>query len=123
MANMHVLTAANGVYRVVAHIPVPTGNNSAGIAWRTAIVASGIGGRTVLPAGDGTGGTISSAESTAITSTGSVYEDVADVDATLRGVLTTAPQLAAFLDAWYTARSAELTAQFQAQLKWWGQTR
>jgi hypothetical protein len=123
MANMHILLQSGGMFRIVAHIAVPAGNNSAGIAWQTVVVTSGVGGKTVLPAGDGTGGTISAAEKTAILTTGSVYEDVADLDVTQRGLNTTPAQPGAYLDLWYTARSAEVLGQLQRQLAWYGQTR
>ena len=68
MADIYVLTGNNaGELRVVFHFPVPNTNNAVGINFRTALIASGEGlredgRRTILPAGDDTGGTISTAE-------------------------------------------------------------
>ena len=127
MSNMHVLIQANGAFRIVAHVAIPAGANSAGVAWRTAVVNSGIGGRTILPAGDGTAGTISAAEATAITTAGSVFEDVTDLDlmhdVTLSGISATPSQLGGLLDAWYAGHAAVVLATLQNQLVWFGQTR
>jgi len=73
---MHILTKNGPEYTIAFHIPVPNTNNLAGVSYRTALVRSGIGGVTSLPDGDGTGGTISAAEKTAIMTTGSVFEVV-----------------------------------------------
>jgi hypothetical protein len=126
MSNMHVLTQHSGAFRIVAHIAIPVGNNTAGIAWRTALVASGLGGKTVLPDGDGTIGTISAAEKASIAA-GSVYEDVTDLDVThdqtAHGQALTGAQLAAIVDAWYAGHVTAVLASLQDQLVWFGQTR
>ena len=47
------------------HIAIPATNNTAGCPWRTVVLRNG-GGKTILPDGDGTLGTISAAEKTQI---------------------------------------------------------
>jgi hypothetical protein len=97
----HVLTGTDdgNSFRIVNHIPIPSAVNRVNVNYRTAIINSGLGGRTVLPDGDGTGGTISAAEKAAILA-GSLYEHVEDF-ATNPG--ETAAQLQARLDARYDA--------------------
>lgn len=71
MANIHVLTQDGSNYSFLFHVAVPGGVNASGIAWSTVLVNHAkLGGRTglgsVLPAGDGTAGTVSAAELAAI---------------------------------------------------------
>ena len=73
MADIHVLETHGGLVSVVLHIPVPDANNTVGVAWKTALLNSGMGGNTSLPDGDGTNGTISAPEKTLIES-GELYE-------------------------------------------------
>lgn len=119
MADYHVLTgsADGNSFTVVHHVPVPgSGNNRAGVQWRTALVNSGLGGKTVLPDGDGTGGTISAAEKAAITS-GALYEVVEQFD-THPG--ETAAQLRDRVDTRHTALVAQVQAQLQGRLTYFG---
>lgn len=122
MADYHVLTGsvdANS-FSVVHHIPIPgSGTNRAGVQWRTALINSGLGGRTVLPDGDGTGGTVSAAEKASIEA-GAVFE-VAEQVATHPG--ETALQLRDRIDARHTALVAAVQAQLQGQLSYYGFTR
>jgi hypothetical protein len=62
MANIHVLETDGPEFRVAAHVPISDDVNTAGVNWRTVVINSGRGGKTILPAGDGTGGTISDKE-------------------------------------------------------------
>jgi hypothetical protein len=101
------------------HIDVPAGNNSAGTAWTVVILNSGIGGTTRLADGAGTGGTISSAEKTSITS-GTVYE-VEQLVSLPPGMNAT--QANAFLDALHAAKVTEVQAQIQQRLPYFGYTR
>lgn len=78
MANMHILKKEGPEYTIAFHIDIPNTNNAAGLSFRTALLRSGIGGTTVLPAGDGTGGTISVAEKAQIDS-GARFEVVETV--------------------------------------------
>ena len=114
MANSHILEQlAPGRFRVVYHVAIPATNNAAGVAWRTAIVNSRDATRpvSVLPDGDGTGGTISAAEKAQLTS-GAVYEVVREEKG---------QTLAAFA-AMFTQRSAEILAALQARYAQYGRT-
>lgn len=115
MAEFHALAANNEVLRYALHVPIPNANNSAGLNWRTALLRSGAGGTTVLPDGDGTGGTISAAEKASIQS-GAIYEHQGEVALEL---VPPAGQLA-FLDALIAAETARVQAAIQSRLKWFG---
>lgn len=119
MAKAHVLDTAGGLTRVVFHVDVPTGNNSAGTAWASVLVNSSTGGTTVLPDGAGTGGTISAAEKTSIQG-GTVFEVVDRVQIPLG---LNAAQANAFLDAVHAAKVVEAQAQITARLTYFGFTR
>jgi hypothetical protein len=110
MANWHALTGTldGNSFQIVFHVTIPSANNAAGINYRTALVNSGLGGRTVLPDGDGTGGTISAAEKTSIQS-GALYEYAEDF-------ATNPGESAAALQARIDARHAALTTLLQGQL-------
>lgn len=101
MANWHALTGIEdgNAYTIVYHIPIPNSNNRVSVNYRTAIINSGIGGKTILPDGDGTGGTISAAEKSSIQS-GALYEHV---EPFLTNPGQTLGQLGAAVDARYTA--------------------
>ena len=122
MANIHVLERSGAQHRIVLHIAVPAANNGAGVSIRSASVNSKIGGTTILSDGDGTAGTISAAEKTNVT-TGAVLELVRSLDLTQGGTLTTGGQIAAFLDDYYAAVSAEVLADLQFKLAQFGRTR
>lgn len=114
MANVHVLESpAPGRFRVAYHVAVPATNNPAGVPWRTAIVNSRDATRpvTVLPDGDGTGGTISAAEKAQVVS-GALYEAVREEKG----------QGAATLAAQFALRSAEILAGLQARYAQYGRT-
>jgi hypothetical protein len=76
MSQWHVLGGdTNGnSYTVAFHLPIPSANNRAGVNYQTALVNSGIGGKTIMATGTGPG-QISSTEVTQIQA-GSVYEYV-----------------------------------------------
>lgn len=119
MSNMHILESSGGLIRIARHVTIPGGNNSAGVAWATAVINSGSGGTTVLRDGDGTAGTIAAAEKTSIQA-GSVVELVGDfyLPSGLSGA-----QILALLDADYTTNSASLLALLQARLQQYGRVR
>ena len=79
MSDIHVLLAAEtgDSIQVVFHFPVPDANNSVGVNYRTALVASGKGGTTTMTEGTGPG-QIVSAEKTAIEA-GEVYEHIRSI--------------------------------------------
>ena len=72
MANIHILSMDGTEFTAAYHLAIPATNNSAGVPWRTVVLRNGAG-TTVLPDGDGTGGTISAAEKAQIVS-GAVVE-------------------------------------------------
>ena len=123
MANWHALTGKDDAnsFTIVYHLAVPNSNNAVAINYRTALVNSGLGGRTILPDGDGTGGTISAAEKTSIQS-GALYEYVEPFATNPGQNLAT---LQAAVDARWTALSnaggAFLTA-LANRLKYFGAT-
>lgn len=119
---MHVLLQNNGQYSIVLHHPVPVGNNSAGFPWRTVIRTSGLGGKTILPSGDGTAGTISAAEKTNIETDGSIYEETVSWDVTRGGQLAGA-QILTFMDQLYANRTAQILGLLQQQLDQYGRVR
>ncbi len=102
----------NNRWRVVMHFPVPAGNNTAGVSWRDALVASGIGGTTILPDGDGTGGTISTADKVKIVS-GALLEHVESVRLGDGNPQSAAEEL-------YNSRKADKATQLQARLNQYG---
>jgi hypothetical protein len=123
MSEVHVLTAKGRNLELALHIPIPAGNNLAGVSWQSALVTSGLGGTTVLKDGDGTGGTISGTEKTAIVSTGSVFERVVsyDMGGDFDGLSTALKN--ARIDAVFAAAKAEAQSVLQARLQYFGYTR
>lgn len=119
MANIHALTVDGGQLTLVYHLAVPAGSNAAGVAWSAALVASGLGGATMLPDGDGTGGTISAAEKASLAA-GTLYEDTDTLN--LDGA-TTPAQRAAYVDARYTAATTRVQSELQRRLRYFGMTR
>lgn len=115
MAEFHALSANNEILRYVLHVPIPNTSNSAGLNWRTAVTRSGAGGTTVLPDGDGTGGTISAAEKASIQA-GAIYEHLGEVALEL---VPPAGQVA-FLDALIAAETSRVQTAIQSRLKWFG---
>lgn len=121
MAKVHILETMGGGTRLVYHITVSNGSNIAGISWVNATKNSGVGGTTILPDGDGTGGTVSSAEKTSIVA-GSVYEAVDTVG--IDQIRTdTAAHANVDLDALHAAKTTEVQALLQARLNTFGYTR
>lgn len=118
MADWHALTGSpdGNAFRICFHIAIPSVNNRAGINYRTALINSGIGGRTILPDGDGTGGTISTTEKANITA-GSVYEVVEDF-ATNPGEAAAA--LEARIDSYHTALTTRTQNNLAGVLTYFG---
>ena len=89
-----------GIWKVVLRFDVPDINNAVGINYRAALKNSGRDLTSVLKSGDGTNGTISSADQTLLTD-GVVFEHVIDLDLEGPGS-TTASQRAILRSAWAT---------------------
>lgn len=117
MSRLHVLDGTGGVYRIVVHQATPAGNNSAGVAWPTAIINAA---RNATSMVTGTGaGQIASAEATQIAA-GTVIEGVF----TFKDNPTwTAAQRNAALDAMATQTINETLARLADELKWFGAVR
>lgn len=119
MSDMHVLTGDGKTWRIVMHFAVPGGNNAAGVSWADALVNSGLGGTTVLPNGDGTGGTIVAAEKTAVEN-GTVFEHEADFRVESGG--NSAGNIRASLREFYAAERAGVMAVLSTSLRYFGAT-
>jgi hypothetical protein len=120
VANWHALTGSpdGNSFRIVYHVAIPATLNRAGISYQTALVNSGLGGKTTLPDGDGTSGTISAAEKTQVQA-GSLYEYAEDF-ATNPGEAAAALQ--ARVDARYTALVSLVQGWLAKQLTYFGYT-
>ena len=103
-------------FRIAYLIPIPNTNNRSGVNYRTAIINSGIGGKTVRADGDGTGGTISAADKSSITS-GAAYEYVEDF---ATNPSLNVSQLAAAVDARFTALTTIIQNELANQLQYFG---
>lgn len=122
MAEVHVLKQNGRNLELVLHIPIPAGNNSAGVAWQTALVNSGLVQPSVLKAGDGSGGTIDSTEVAALAN-GSLFERVVsyDMGADFDGLNGT--QKNSRVDGVFAAVQTDLQGRLQDRLKYCGYTR
>jgi hypothetical protein len=123
VANVHILERRGTRHRLALHIAVPNVANLSGTNYRQALVRAGLATpASVLLAGDGTGGTIEAAESSALAS-GGLVEELAELDVTQGGRLSGAAEIAAYLDAFYQARATEVLDRLQAALAQFGRTR
>lgn len=115
MSKLHVLTGDGGNnYTVVAHASTPVGNNSAGIAWNTA-VANALKPQTVMTVGPGAG-QISAAEANQVAS-GDVLEiQFQFTDNPSWDSNTRTTQLGLIADGAVT----RVTNDYAAKLKWFG---
>ncbi len=118
MADMHIIDGdGKKSWRVVMHFDVPDINNDIGISYRTALVTSGLARLSILPDGDGSGGTIDADEKAALAA-GTVYEHV--VAANLDGTGTTNASRIASLKALYSAAETETVNNLKRRLKLFG---
>lgn len=115
MSDFYILESAKNKKTVntVFHIPIPTGNNIAGVAWRTALV-SHLGGADAITSIliD-----ISTAELDAMKA-GELYEQIKTVRFSST-TLTDAQRLAQ-VEAAYNAAQADALPTLQARLKYYG---
>ncbi len=125
MADMYVLTGNNSnEWTIVMHFTVPDVDNAVGINFRTALVNSGIGlgedgRRTILPTGDDTGGTISTAEE-ALLDSGERFEHVGSFRAESGGTSNAA--IRASIREFYAAQNTSVQAKVASQLRYFGHT-
>jgi hypothetical protein len=119
MAEIHVLTTTGGKVRFALHIPIPSANNSVGVNWRTALVNSGVGGKTELKDGDGTAGTIDNVEKPLIVS-GALYETFVEKGLPSNWGAMNGAQRNAWLDALYNANQNNLRLALEGRLGLFG---
>ncbi len=126
MANeIRVLTGDNSDrWTLVMHFLVPDVNNVVGVNYRTAIVNSGLGQhedgrRTVLPSGDGTGGTIDATRE-ALLDSGEMFEYVASYRVESGG--TSNAQLQSAIQEFYDSQNAAVQASVGSRLRYFGHT-
>lgn len=114
MANVHVMTIDGNEVAVVMHFAIPATNNLSAVPWQT--IAGRFYGKTSLPDGDGTAGTISAAEKTSITA-GALVEQ------TQTFKLGTNAPTGAQIDTAFSAAQSDFVAAFQARYNRYGFTR
>jgi hypothetical protein len=114
MSNVHVISNDGKIWNAIFHIAIPSANNAAGVPWATVMLRNGYG-KTSLPDGDGTLGTISASEKTGVLA-GSVIE----VPYSFK--FNASPSLAE-LDAIYLVAKAQLINALQAKYNYYGVTR
>ena len=119
MADMHVTTGRGKEWSIVMHFDVPNVNNNVDVNYRAALVASGLGGSTQLPEGDGSNGTIDATEKAAIAA-GSIVER--SVPFVVESGGTTTAELRGTLRELYAAKEASVIAELQRQLRYFGHT-
>lgn len=122
MSQWHVLGGSpdGNSFQVVFHLPVPSANNRVSINYQTALVNSGLGGKTIMATGTGPG-QISSTELTSVQN-GSLYEYLYTF---YTNPGETQAQAAARLDALFTqfSNTANMPlAGLQKQLTYFGGT-
>ena len=119
MADIHVLLSAEGggSIRVAFHFPVPDTNNDVGVNYRTALIASGKGGTSVMAEGTGPG-EITTAELVKIAA-GEVYEHVRTI--VYSGVMS-GTSLLKSVRSFYGRDKASVTAGIVNALRYFGYT-
>lgn len=116
MSKIHVLESdGGGNYRIIIHVAVPAGNNSAGVSWKNCVLATRVGGSTSLPVGAGPG-EITQTEKDSITS-GDVIEISTVIKAESGGA--TPESLERMVDQEALSYKQEL----MARLKYYGYTK
>ena len=119
MANWHALEGSDdgNSFRIAFHIAIPAGNNRVSVSYRTALIASGIGGTTILVEGVGPG-QIATAEKAQIAA-GEVYEHIENV---VTNPGETAAALQARITAMHTALATSVRDRLQRRLTYFGHT-
>jgi hypothetical protein len=120
MSNIHVGVTNGNEVTLVVHIDVPAGNNTAGITWVNAVARSGLyKGTSVLPAGDGTGDTISTAEANQL----AAFTRIELIRKFTPQPGLTLAQKGTAVDAFYADESAKIITELQGKLDLLGVTR
>lgn len=118
MADMHVLNGDGVRWRIAMHFAVPDQNNAVGVAYRVALVNSGLGGSTELAEGTGVG-EIATAEKVLIEA-GTLYEHLFSFRVESNG--DDLPVIQTSLRAAYARESGLVLARLQEQLRYYGHT-
>ena len=120
MSDIHVKTGDGaGQWTLVFHFAVPNTTNVVNVNYRTALINAGMVATSSLSSGDGTNGTISSAEETALAN-GSLYEVSQSVP--IDGTGTTTGSRQALIRAIYTTVKDNTITKLQRVLKYFGHT-
>lgn len=121
MANIHTVRGSQGAMfvDVVAHFTV-TGNNVLGVPFSTAVILSGYSsGKTALPYGDGTNGTILPDEAELI-ALGQRFEFRFQCPLPQNWDALTVPQQQAVIDTEYAKQVTTIQADATAKLSYFG---
>lgn len=114
MSRLHILAGG----QCLLHEPVPAGNNAVGVAWRTALVNSGMGGTTSMATGAGPG-QITAAELAQVQA-GEVLEIAFRVEIPANA---SAAQRNAIMDGEIAKASSEAQSRIAQALRFFGATR
>lgn len=118
MADMHVIDGdVNGKVKVVMHFDFPDTLNAAGVSYRTALVRAAMASVSVLPDGDGTGGTIDAVEKASLAA-GAIIEHIEAFEVETAGV--TVALIRAALRSRYARESTRVVAELQKRLRYYG---
>lgn len=118
MADIHVRTGEGQQWIVVMHLAVPNANNDIGVNYRDALVASGIGGTTVMTEGVAAWEILTAEK--ADVEAGVLHEHVATFPIESGG--KTVPQLRASLREFYAVEEARVIEVLKARLRYFGHT-
>ena len=120
MSDIHVKTGDGaGKWTLIFHFAIPDITNVVNVNYRTALINAGMVATSSLPSGDGTNGTISSAEETALAD-GSLYEVSKSVS--IEGVGATTGSRQALIREAFTITKERTIAKLQNVLKYFGHT-
>ena len=122
MSNVHVLETSGQSATLVYHFPIPATSNTVGVPWRTAYarykgsVVAGVftAPSSALPTGDGSGGSITSAEAAKIAS-----GEIAEIVHTEKN----RPSSNAQLDELWAKRLAQFQDEMADKLSFYGYSR
>jgi len=120
MADIHVLASGgDGLsWRVAMHIAIPNTSNAVAVNHRTALVNSGLGGKTVMVEGVGPG-QITTAEKAQI-ELGAIFEHIADFRVESGG--TSNLDLRAAIRELYAIETSRMIDVLQSRLRYYGHT-
>jgi hypothetical protein len=119
MADIHVLTGDGlGKWTMVFHYTVPDANNAIGTSYRTALKNSGLGGTSQMEEGAGPGQI--AGDELALIAAGELYEFSISLPA--ESGATDNAEMLAFIRVMYAQYEAEVMADLQKRLRYYGYT-